>query len=310
MSDKYFAIVADKIKNEKRVAVREALTETIFYYRRDVMEEPFYYRLVTNGFSMSGTSVDGQRYMKLFVYLPVALHPDMKHALLISYGVGSTAKALTDTKNLETIDVVDISRDILEMSSIVYPNPEEHPLKDKRVKTHIEDGRFFLGHTGRQFDLITAEPPPPKIAGIVNLYTQEYFMLILDRLSEGGIVSYWLPVHSLYEEDAKAIIKAFCNVFEDCSLWAGSGLDWMLLGSRDAAGPIPAALFTRQWHDPVTGPELKELGFEIPEQLGSLFMADSADLKALTENSLPLTDNYPLRLSSKTKPGTIFSPRV
>ena len=36
-----------------------------------------------------------------FVYWPVALRPDPERALLISYGIGSTAKALTDT--LESI---------------------------------------------------------------------------------------------------------------------------------------------------------------------------------------------------------------
>jgi spermidine synthase len=308
MENTYFNIVAKKIAREKRVAVRETLAETIFYYRRDIMDEPFYYRLVTNGFSMSATSIEAKRYMKLFVYLPVALHPDVKHALLISYGVGSTAKALTDSKGIERIDIVDISRDILEMSSIVYPDPRDNPLYDKRVRVHIEDGRFFLGQTVQKFDLITAEPPPPRIAGVVNLYTQEYFALIYDRLSEGGMTSYWLPVHSLNDEDTKSIIKAFCNVFADCSLWAGSGLDWVLLGSRNAAGPVSPGLFSRQWNDPLVGPELKEVGFENPGQMGSVFMAAPEDLKELTRNTLPLTDNYPLRLSDRSKPGKTLSP--
>ena len=112
----------------------------------------------------------------------------------------------------------------------------------------------------------------------------------------------------MYEEDTKSIIKAFCNVFADCSLWAGSGLDWVLLGSRNAAGPVSPELFSRQWNDPVVGPELKELGFENPGQMGSLFMAAPEDLKDLTRNSLPLSDNYPLRLSDRTKPNKIFSP--
>lgn len=308
MEKTYFNIVAKKIASEKRVAVRETLAETLFYYRRDVMEEPFYYRLVTNGFSMSSTLTESKRYMKLFVYLPVALHPDVKHALLISYGVGSTAKALTDSKGIERIDIVDISRDILEMSSIVYPEPQENPLHDNRVKVHIEDGRFFLQQTMQKFDLITAEPPPPKIAGVVNLYTQEYFALIYDRLSEGGITSYWLPGHDLYDEDTKSIIKAFCNVFADCSLWAGSGLDWVLLGSRNAAGPISQELFSQQWNNPVVGPQLKELGFETPGQMGSLFMAAPEDLKVWTGNSLPLTDNYPLRVSDRAKTDKKVSP--
>ena len=37
-----------------------------------------------------------------FVYLPVALHPGVRSALLISYGVGGTAKALTETPGANT----------------------------------------------------------------------------------------------------------------------------------------------------------------------------------------------------------------
>jgi predicted membrane-bound spermidine synthase len=308
MQQAYFSINDKKLEDAKRVATRESLTETIFYYRYDVMGKPFYHRLVTNSFSMSSTHTESKRYMKLFVYLPVALNPDTRSALLISYGVGSTAKALTDTKGLTTIDIVDISKDILDMSSVVYADPDDNPLHDGRVSVHIEDGRFFLRSTDRRFDLITAEPPPPKLAGVVNLYSQEYFDLIYKRLSEGGIVSYWLPVHQLYEEDARTIIKAFCNVFDNCSLWKGAGLDWILIGTRAAVPSGSETLFSQQWLDPVVGKELKDLGVEIPAQLGALFIADSDDLRAVTEDTLPLVDNYPLRLSERMKSSKGFSP--
>src|SRR5206468_8297209 len=137
----------------------------------------------------------GRRYMKLFVYWPVAFHPAPKKALLISYGVGSTAKALTDTRAFEQIDVVDISRDVLSMDEVVYPDPATRPLRDPRVKVYVEDGRYYLLTTDQRYDVITAEPPPPKNAGIVNLYTREYFELLHDRLAEGGVATYWLPVH-------------------------------------------------------------------------------------------------------------------
>ena len=110
----------------------------------------------------------------------------------------------------------------------------EAECRDPRVRVHVEDGRHFLQTTTRRFDLITGEPPPPKIAGVVNLYTREYFQLIYERLEAGGVNTYWLPVHSMTETDAKAILRAYCDVFTDCSLWGGWGLNWMLVGSRDA----------------------------------------------------------------------------
>jgi predicted membrane-bound spermidine synthase len=280
-------------------AMRESLTETIVYLRADVLGEPHHYRLMTNSHSMSGTLFNAQRYMRLFVWLPVALHPAPRDALLISYGVGTTARALTNTRELERIDVVDVSRDIVEMNEIVWEDPAQHPARDPRVSVHIEDGRHFLSTTERRYDLITGEPPPPKNAGIVSLYTREFFTLARARLAQGGWFSYWLPVHAFEPGEAYAVIRGFCDVFDDCSLWAGSGLDWILLGSRDASGPGSAERFAAQWRDPRVGPRLRALGLERPEQLGTLFLAGPERLRALAADTPPLVDDWPKRLGSR-----------
>ncbi|HET6465399.1 MAG TPA: fused MFS/spermidine synthase [Nitrospiria bacterium] len=282
---------------EGRVAaIREGLLETVIYLEHRWLDRPLYYRMLTNSYSMAGTAYQSRRYMKLFVYWPVAVHPDPRHALLISYGVGNTAKALTDTKSIETIDVVDISRDVLEMNNNVYPSEADQPLRDPRIRVHVEDGRFFLQTTDRRFDLITGEPPPPGVKGVVNLYSQEYFRFLRDRLAEGGIVTYWFPLHSMSEVSAKSVIRAFCDAFEDCSLWNGAGTDLMLAGTRNARGPVPEEVFLRQWRNTDVGRELATLGFERPEQLGALFIGDAKYLRNLTYDSQPVTDNFPKRI--------------
>ncbi len=283
---------------EWRVAgLREGLNETILYVEELIRGQVRQgYRLVTNALSMSSTEFHSRRYMKLYVYLPVALHPDPRRALLISYGVGSTAKALTETAALESIDVVDISRDVLEMNAIVFPDPAENPLNDPRIRVHIEDGRYFLQTTDRTFDLITGEPPPPQIATVVNLYTREYFQLLYDRLHDGGFVTYWLPLHSLSDGSAKGIIRAFCDVFPDASLWHGWREDVMLVGTRHAPGGVSTGWFERQWRTPRVAAEMKALGVETPEQLGALFIGDIHYLREMSADALPLVDNFPKRI--------------
>jgi spermidine synthase len=298
MERSFFRIVERSLPDHTLIATREGLTETMRYYRRDIFGAPQFYRLVTNGYSMSATTVTGQRYMKLYVYLPLALQADARDALLISYGVGSTAKALTDSTRLRHIDVVDTSREILEMSSLVYGD-QGHPLHDPRVDVHIEDGRFFLSMSSRKYDLITSEPPPPKVAGVVNLYTQEYFQAIREHLTPHGMTTYWLPVHQLQPLDTLSIVKAFCNVFEDCTLWAAAGLEWMLVGGNGVMQRASLDTFTAQWRDERVRGELVALGFERPEQVGALFLGDASYLAELTVGVPPVTDNYPLRISSK-----------
>jgi spermidine synthase len=280
-------------------ALKEGLSETVSIFQKDAFGQPLAFRLVTNGIGLSATGVIAGRYMGLFVWWPVALHPAPKNALLICHGLGTTARALTDTRALESIDIVDISRDVLEMSGIAFPKPGTNPLADPRVTTHVEDGRFFLLTTDKKYDIITAEPPPPKTAGVTNLYSTEYFRLMRDRLAPGGIATYWLPVYQLETREMKSVIKGFCLAFDDCSLWTGYGYEWMLVGTRGAAGPATEESFARQWRDPQVAPRLKAAALEGPEHLGALFLADADTLRALSAAEPPLDDDHPYRLSPR-----------
>ncbi len=283
-------------------AVREGLTETIVYFERLVMGQRVSHAMLTNSFSMSATGYGARRYMKLYAYWPLAVRPDVKRALLVGYGVGNTAKALVDSRSLDTIDVVDLSRDILQTSVVIYPEVGGRPLDDPRVRVHVEDGRYFLQATAERFDLITGEPPPPGIAGVEHLYSEEYFRLLHDRLADEGIVTYWLPLSDLSDAGAKSILRAFCAAFEDCSLWHGSGTHLMMVGTRITGGSVPEERFAGQWAAPAVAEEMTRLGLERPGQLGALFIGDAGYLRTLAGRSPPLTDNYPKLIEAAAGP--------
>jgi predicted membrane-bound spermidine synthase len=290
------AIAVYSEDGSRLVATREGTSETIHLMAKTWLGKALYYRLVTNGFSMSGTHTSGKRYMRYFAYWPMLLHKGpLRRALIVCYGAGVTAAALTSIKSLESIDVAEISPDIVAMSDVIY-SAGERPLEDRRVRLHIEDGRYFLQATGQRFDVITGEPPPPLTPGTVNLYSREYFQLMRDRLEEGGIVTYWLPVAKRGEYDVKAIIASFCSVFDDCSLWNGTVFDWMLVGTRHLEGRVPERSFSAAWDDPLVWPKLREIGFEVPQEIGATFLGDASDLSRLAGGTPPVTDNYPQRL--------------
>ncbi len=299
MQTRYFARAASAYVGDGStiVATRESPSETIFLMQQRWMGKPVYSRLVTNGFSMTGTAVPGMRYMRYFAYWPMLVHSGpIKEALLVCYGVGVTAGAVLQIPGLQSLDVAEISRDIVAMSDLVY-EPSVHPLRDPRVAMHIEDGRYFLATTEKRFDLITGEPPPPRSPGTVNIYSREYFALIYDHLNEGGIATYWVPVARPNPgTDVDTIIRAFCDVFEDCSLWNATPFDLMLAGSRHGGAPVTADAFSQPWLTPGLQASLREVGFERPEQIGATFLGDAAYLHRLTEQTPPLTDDFPQRL--------------
>ncbi|MEH6591131.1 MAG: hypothetical protein V7746_12800 [Halioglobus sp.] len=285
-----------RFPGEKLVSVREELNGTLLYYQTDFLEQPLSFRLATNNYSMSGSSYWSERYMKLYAYFPYIFKRDIEDVLLISYGVGMTAEGVTRLKSLKQLDIVDISKAIVEMSAITHEHREGiFPPEDQRVTVHIEDGRFYMQTVNKTYDLITGEPPPPKMAGIANLYTQEYFELMHSRLNPGGIATYWLPVHDLHETDSLAIIRAYCNAFPDCSLWNGGGIEFMLVGSKGGLNKLSFGKVRSAWYSEI-GDDLRYIGLEKPGQLGALFMADSEMLEALTAGVKPVTDNYPHRI--------------
>ncbi len=275
----------------------EGTADTIQLLRRDVFGEPYYYRLVTNAYSMSGTLPRSQRYMRLFAYLPLVLRPESENALLICYGVGVTADAFTRDARLKHLDVVDISREVFSLASFYSGDGYSNPLRDPRVTTFVQDGRFFLQASPQDYDIITGEPPPLKVAGTINLYTQQFFALMNGRLKNGGIATFWLPIYQLTTDETKAILRAFRNVFPNASVWATSDLEWIMMGIKGSLTKPDEKSEHALWGDPKTRLDLERIGIETPEQMSTLFLMDGEEIDRITQGVQPLTDFYPKRLT-------------
>jgi predicted membrane-bound spermidine synthase len=275
----------------------EGTSDTLQLLRRDLFGEPYYCRLLTNGFSMSATLPRSQRYMRLFAYLPLALRSESEDVLLICYGCGVTADAFVHESRLKRVDIVDISKEVFDLAGLYSGPYYSNPLRDPRVTTFVQDGRFFLQGCPRQYDIISGEPPPPKVAGSVNLYTEEFFSLMNSRLKEGGIATFWLPVDQLKGDEAKAILRAFHNAFSNASVWAGADEDWIMMGIKGPGRQCKEEDIRRLWSNAATGADLSRIGIEIPQQLGALFLLDGEEIDRITRGIAPLTDCYPKRLS-------------
>ena len=284
-------------ENQHLVKKVEGSSDTWQLLRRDLFGEPYYYRLMTNAFSMSATNPRNQRYMRLFAYLPLTLRPESEDALLICYGVGVTADALACDRHLKRIDIVDISKEVFSLTDYYSDLDNTNPLHDPRVTTYVQDGRFFLQASPRQYDLITGEPPPPKVAGAVNLYTQEFFMSMFARLKENGIATFWLPIYQLQVNETEAILRAFHNAFPNASLWASSDEEWIMMGIKGPGRRRSEGEARRLWNETTTRADLTRVGIEVPEQMAALFLMDGEEIDRITEGVEPLTDFYPKRLS-------------
>ncbi len=275
----------------------EGSADTWQLLRYDLFGEPYRYKLLSNATSMSGTNVSSQRYMRLFAYLPLAFRPESEDVLLLCYGCGVTADAFLHGPHVKRMDAVDISKEVFALADLYSGINYSNPLRDPRTHAIVQDGRFFLQASPRPYDIISGEPPPPKIAGSVNLYTQEFFSLVNSRLKPGGIATFWLPINELKVEEAKAILRAFHNAFPNSSVWAGADEQWIMMGIKGAGRRMEEEEFGQLWSDPASGADLRRVGIEVPAQLGATFLMDGDGIDHLTRDNPPLTDIYPKRLS-------------
>jgi len=287
-------------ENQHLVQKIEGETGTWQLLRRDLFDQPYYYRLMTDGFSMSATNPPNQRYMRLFAYLPLTLNPKPQNALLIAFGCGVTASALTQDVDLKHIDVVDISKEAFALSNDYRNAGYTNALRDTRAIAIVQDGRFFLQASPQHYDVITGEPPPPKVLGSVNLYTEQFFKLMSDRLNDGGIATFWLPIYQLNVEEAKSILRAFHDAFPNTLVWASSDEECIMMGIKGTPRKIDNGQFRKFWDYTNTREDLARIGIEVPEQLAALFVMDGDEIERVTADSKPLSDFYPKRLGDVT----------
>jgi len=258
-----------------------------------------YRSLNTNGFSMSDTSHGAQRYMKLMAHLPLLIREEPREALIICYGVGNTAFAVSLHDSLEHIDVVDLSEDILSISG--YFEATNHRVLDHpKVRAFVNDGRHhLLIHEGR-YDLITSEPPPLPFAHTVNLYTQDYYELIRGKLTERGFFTQWLPISQLNQDVARSAIKAFVNVFPHSILISGYQNNLILIGSPTSFRFDLPTLRSRIDSNVALKRDLQAVSASGLTEIAGSFVMGERGLAEYSESAAPVSDDHPTMEYSKS----------
>ena len=288
------------------IAVREASTTSAAVVERFVYGEPYYRELITPGVSMSSTRPDARRYMAMMAHAAMLAARRPARALLICYGVGNTAAALLSHRSLERLDVVDVSPEVIALAPQFAAAHGGDPLRDARTHVFVDDGRHHLITHDALYDVITAEPPPPNHAGVVNLYSREFYRLAKRRLSAGGVITQWLPVFQLADEDVRAMIAAFTAELPHTTLLYGYEQQLILIGSMEPLRVDPGHL-----RDPAVIQSLRaNLIGGIEDVLGAVLQSD-AELRRQVRGVTPLSDERPsIQYPMQTlRDGTFYTSR-
>jgi predicted membrane-bound spermidine synthase/tetratricopeptide (TPR) repeat protein len=105
-------------------------------------------------------------------------------------------------------------------------------LEDPRVRVIPTDGRNYILATPKFYDVITAEPSNPWIAGIANLYTREFYQVIKSKIKDDGVFAQWIHNYSMSPDDFRMVFRTFAEAFPHVSLWSMKESDFLLIGSK------------------------------------------------------------------------------
>jgi len=261
-----------------------------------------FHRLYIQGVSNSGDAMPSLRYMRLQALLPLIVHNgEPRSALVIGYGTGVTAGALSRFPGLDTRVVAEL------LPAVVRAAPHfsgtYSAYDDAGLEIRLRDGRRELQGNPQRYDLITLEPPPPSAAGVANLYSSDFYRLASDRLNHNGLVAQWLPLPTQNEEDTRALVASFLQVFPHASLWTTELHEMLLIGSMQPV-ELDGERIADRLRQPAVAAALRDVGVDSPADLLATWVTGTAGLTRFAGDAQAVTDDRPsIEYAAWVRPG-------
>jgi predicted membrane-bound spermidine synthase len=248
-------------------------------------------RLYIDGVSNSGDAMPSLRYMRMQALLPLIVHRGESHsALVVGFGTGITTGALLEFPGLKQRVSAELLKGVIRAAPLFHGN--FRAAADPRIEIRLRDGRHELLRSAETYDFITLEPPPPSAAGVVNLYSSDFYRLARRRLKPHGIFAQWWPLATQNDEDSRSLVRSFLDVFPYCSLWTTEIHEMLLVGS-----PQPIELdvprIVARFGEPGVTAAFQEVGINSAAALLATWITGRGGLESYARTAPPVTDDRP-----------------
>jgi spermidine synthase len=195
--------------------------------------------------------------------VPAALHPNPRQVAVIGLGSGVTAATLLSLDSVEKLRCAELEPAVVEVQSYFGPY-NDHLLQNPRLDMQVNDGRTFIMGSPAKFDLIVSEPSNPWIAGIGNLYTEDFYRSCAERLNPGGMMCQWVNFYSVSMDDLEMVLSTFYSAYPYGAVFQVGPGDIMLVGKMDPL-EIDAARLRGLWSQADTAGWLQLIGLLEPD---------------------------------------------
>ncbi|WP_395376212.1 fused MFS/spermidine synthase [Marinicella sp. W31] len=245
--------VPDKLLSHSAIMKAERLGEIHFLSTGQsstvmLLDQITEMRLLTNGLPESSIQSSGGRLSQYdtarwLSMLPVLARPAAKKILIIGLGGGLSLQAAP--MSLQSIDVIELEREVIEANRVISQWRDQDPLDDARLKLHINDARSALQNSLESFDVIVSQPSHPWTAGASHLYTQEFFTLAKSRLNPDGVFVQWIGIHFIDAALLKSLLKTLNSRFQYVEMYQPNNKSSLLFMASDKPLAIDHGTFSQ-----------------------------------------------------------------
>ncbi len=208
-----------------------ASTVTVARHQRGTVEN---LTLYNNG-KPDATSVLDADTQALLGLLPAMIRGDTGlDILVIGYGSGMTVGALAALPSVRSVTVAELEPEVYRAADATFGMFNGRPEADAKVTRLVGDGRHVLTASRQTWDLIVSEPPNPWVAGVADLFHQEFYALAASRLSKDGLLAQWVQAYELSPETLYTVLRTFHHEIPGATAWRLSPSDLLLIGGPGA----------------------------------------------------------------------------
>lgn len=147
-------------------------------------------RVFING-NIQFSTMDEYRYHESLVHIPMGLSPIKSKVLILGGGDGLAAREIFKYNQVEEVTLVDLDKDMVELckTNNDIRNANLDSLVNEKINLVYEDAFKYLQESDEIFDVILIDLPDPNDETLNKLYTNIFYRLAANHLSEVGVMA-------------------------------------------------------------------------------------------------------------------------
>ena len=258
--------------------------------------------LKINGKTDASNGPGDTQTQRLMGHLPFVA-ADPRRLAVVGWGTGMTVAAVL-THPVSSVRAFEIEPAVVEASRF-FDEETGNPLADERVELIMGDARNLLRREDETYDLIINEPSNPWLTGVSNLFTEDFFQIMADRLTPDGVVCQWIHLYGMTEESTRSLVGTFREVFPHVMIFKDR--DLIMLGSRQ---PLKLSMRRLQafFDEPGIRESLEEAAIQYPADILVTLRLDEDGAYAFSEGApLNTDDNMRIELAA---PKSLYQDRI